>query len=69
MNVNKSILKNLDCYYFFIDPVMSNIISDNKPTLLFGGVIKDTFELNILIKTETLITYYTFRVKDLPKCY
>ena len=44
---------------------MSNIMPDNTPTLLFGGVIKDIFRLNIQIKGETLLTYYTFRVKDL----
>ena len=37
---------------------------DKTPTLLFGVVIKDTFGLNIQIKTETLLTYYTFRSKD-----
>ena len=57
-------LKKSGLLYFFIHPVMFNIMPDNTHTLLFGGVIKDTFGLNIKIKTGTLLTYYTFRVKD-----
>ena len=52
--------------YSFIYPVMSNIMPDNTPTLLFGRVNKDPFGLNIQLETETLLTYYTLRVKYLP---
>ena len=54
----------MDCFYFFIYPVMFIKIPDNTLTLLFVGVIKGTFGPNIQIKTATLLTYYTFRVKD-----
>ena len=44
---------------------MSNIMPDYTPILSsFLELLKNTFGLNIQIKTETLLTYYTFWVKD-----